>query len=138
MNIESLMTKKVATIGMDDTVKTVSEIFSKVNFHHLLVIEDDSLCGVISDRDLLKTTSPFLNTPNEQTRDLAILKKRAHQIMTRKVITITKDADVEQAVNLMLEKNISCLPVVSPSGAIEGIITWKDIIRTYVKEIKER
>ena len=137
MKIESLMTKKVSTIGMDDTVKTISEFFSKVNFHHLLVIEEDMLCGVISDRDLLKTTSPFLNTPNEQTRDLAILKKKAHQIMTRAVITISKDADVEQAVNLMLKKNISCLPVVSQSGSIEGIITWKDIIREYVKQMKE-
>ena len=137
MRVQGIMTVKVATIGMDDTIKTISEIFSKVHFHHLLVLEEEKLCGIISDRDLLRTTSPFLNTPNEQTRDIAILKKKAHQIMSRDVIAISKETEVAEAVDLMLEKNISCLPVVSSEGTVEGILTWKDILREMAKQLKE-
>lgn len=131
MRLHSVMTKKVVTVDMDDTLAILWEIFHYVRFHHLLVIENNELRGIISDRDLLKALSPFINTPAEQKRDLMILKKRAHQIMTRKPITITKDAGCEDAARLMLRENISCLPVVSSDGQIEGIVTWKDLLRAY-------
>ncbi|MBU4055943.1 MAG: CBS domain-containing protein, partial [Proteobacteria bacterium] len=64
MKIESLMTTKVATVGMDETLQALNDIFLKANFHHLLVVENHALRGVISDRDVLRMTSPFLNTPS--------------------------------------------------------------------------
>ena len=109
----------------------IYEIFDKKRFHHLLVIEEDELRGVISDRDVLKVISPFLNTLAEQDRDLTTLKKRAHQIMSRKPITITKDTSSEEAAHLLLRENISCLPVLSSDGKIDGIITWKDLLKAY-------
>lgn len=131
MRLDSIMTRRVVTVGMDDTLAILFEIFHYVRFHHLLVIEDNELRGIISDRDLLKASSPFVNTSAEQKRDLMLLKKRAHQIMTRKPITIAKEASCEDAARLMLRENISCLPVVSPNGQIEGIVTWKDLLRSY-------
>lgn len=125
------MTNEVVTVGMDDFLSTICGIFDKLRFHHLLVVEDDELRGVISDRDVLKASSPFLNTLSEQNRDVAILRKRAHQIMTRKPITITKEATSEDAVRLMLRETVSCLPVISSDGKIEGILTWKDLLNAY-------
>jgi len=136
MKIESLMTTKVATVGMDETLQALNDIFLKANFHHLLVVENHALRGVISDRDVLRMTSPFLNTPSEQARDVAVLKRKAHQIMTREVITISKDENVESAVELMLGKKISCLPVVEKFGKIEGIVTLKDLVKSLMKELK--
>jgi acetoin utilization protein AcuB len=129
------MTKDVITVDMDTSLKTMYAMFEKGKFHHLLVIEDEKLFGVISDRDVLKALSPFLNTFSEQDRDLSTLKKRAHQIMSRKPITITKEASSKEAVQLMLQKNISCLPVVSSDGQIEGIITWKDLLNAYSQQV---
>ncbi|UCC97030.1 MAG: CBS domain-containing protein [Phycisphaerales bacterium] len=125
------MTRKVVTVEMDDTLGTLWEIFRNVKFHHLLVVEDGELRGVISDRDLLKASSPFVNTFAEQKRDLTLLKKRAHQIMSRKPITIGKEATSEEASQLMLRSSISCLPVISAEGSIDGIITWRDLLTAY-------
>ena len=132
MKIRSIMTTKVVTVSMDDPLKVIIEIFSHARFHHLLVVERDRLRGVISDRDVLKTTSPFLHTISERPRDLAILNKRAHQIMTREPVTITVDTTLEEAINLLLHENVSCLPVLSEDGRIEGIVTWKDLIRAHL------
>jgi acetoin utilization protein AcuB len=129
------MTKDVVTIDMDTSLKTINRIFDDRRFHHLLVVENNELCGVISDRDLLKALSPFLNTLAEQDRDLSTLKKRAHQIMSRKLITITKEASSEDAARLMLRENISCLPVISSDGQIEGIVTWKDLLNAYSQQV---
>jgi acetoin utilization protein AcuB len=119
---------------MDDSLRTINEIFDNVRFHHLLVVEDDELCGIISDRDILRASSPFQNTLSEQNRDVAILRKRAHQIMSRNPITITKEASSEDAIRLMLQENISCLPIISSDGQIEGIITWKDLLNAYSQQ----
>jgi CBS domain-containing protein len=54
---------------------------------------------------------------------------RAHQIMTRQVVTVATDAAIADAANIMLEKHISGLPVVDASGKLVGIISQGDFIR---------
>jgi CBS domain-containing protein len=54
---------------------------------------------------------------------------RAHQIMTRTVITVTPDTKIGDAANMMLEKHVSGLPVVDTSGKLVGIISEGDFIR---------
>ena len=130
MTVDSIMSRKVFKVRMDDTIATVREIFDHVRFHHLLVVEKRKLVGVISDRDLLKALSPFLDTLSERPCDAAILNRKVHQIMSRRPITTTKNATIQTAMKLLVENNVSCLPVVSPQGVIEGIVTWKDILRS--------
>jgi CBS domain-containing protein len=54
---------------------------------------------------------------------------RAHQIMTRQVITIAAEASIVDAANIMLDKHISGLPVVDDAGKLVGIISQGDFIR---------
>ena len=131
MKVGSIMIKDVFKVRMDDTIGTIREILRHSEFHHLLVIEDHKLVGILSDRDILKNISPFLDTWSESTRDLSILNKRVHQFMTHKPVTVTKETSLEVAANLLLKHHISCLPVVSSSREIEGIVTWRDILRAY-------
>jgi acetoin utilization protein AcuB len=131
MKLNSIMNTEVVTVGMDASLRSISRMFEEGEFHHVLVIEDGELFGVISERDLLRASSPFLNTGCEQNRDIATLSKRAHQLMSRKPFTITAEADAEDAVRLMLQKGISCLPVVSSDGQLVGIVTTKDFLRAY-------
>jgi acetoin utilization protein AcuB len=130
--VAELMTREVVTVGLDDDLRIVRDKFQKFGFHHLLVVENGRLLGVISDRDLLKALSPFIGTLSEQERDLATLSRRAHRIMTARLITIGPEATVQEAADLLVRHRISCLPVVSATGAIEGILTWKDILRWLV------
>jgi len=134
MKISSIMTKEVVTVDMDTSLKTICRIFDDKKFHHLFVVDNNELIGVISDRDLFKALSPFLKTPAEQNRDLATLKKRAHQIMSRKPVTVKKGTSSKDAIRLILRKNISCLPVISSDGQIEGIVTWRDLIIAYSQQ----
>jgi CBS-domain-containing membrane protein len=56
-------------------------------------------------------------------------KMRAHQIMTRQVITMAIDAPIVDAANSMLRNHISGLPVVDEAGRLVGIISQGDFIR---------
>jgi acetoin utilization protein AcuB len=138
MTVEKIMSTKVVTIGMDDTVETAKVLFERFHFHHLLVIgEGDRLVGVVSDRDLLKSLSPFISTLIERPQDLRTLKKRIHQIMSYRPITAFRDHTIREAAALMLENGISCLPIVRADRTVEGIVTWKDIFKWLIAQLDE-
>jgi CBS domain-containing protein len=54
---------------------------------------------------------------------------RAHQIMTRSVVTVAPDATILEAANIMLGKHVSGLPVVDAGGKLVGIVSEGDFIR---------
>lgn len=128
MNIEQIMTRQTIFIQMDDDIRRVRDLFEEHGFHHLLVVEKGKLSGVISDRDLLRSLSPFTGQLSERPQDLATLNRHVHQIMTREPVTITPDMEVEQATAIMLELHVSCLPVVTDMGKTVGIVTWRDLL----------
>ena len=128
MLIKEIMTTRVATVSMDDRLGVIKEIFEQANFRHLLVVEEEELVGILSDKDLFRALSPYLESPGENQRDRDTLSRRVHQVMTREVITISADASLELAANLMLDRGISCLPVLE-DGKLQGIITWRDLLK---------
>lgn len=124
------MSTRVVTIEMDDRLSVAKEIFENAPFHHLLVIEDDELQGVLSERDYLRALSPHVGNINETERDSETLQRRAHQVMSRNPVTIAPHKTLKEASRLMLEHDIGSLPVLK-RGEIVGIITWKDLLRAY-------
>ena len=54
---------------------------------------------------------------------------RAHQIMSRPVITVTPDTTIVEAANTMLQKHISGLPVVDATGKLVGVLSEGDFVR---------
>jgi acetoin utilization protein AcuB len=82
MNISMIMSKKVVTVGPDDSLGMVKDIFDHARFHHLLVVEEDVLWGVISDRDLFRSISPNIGTNRYTPRDLETLNQRVHSVIT--------------------------------------------------------
>jgi CBS domain-containing protein len=54
---------------------------------------------------------------------------RAHQIMTRPVITVTPDTTIVEAANLMLQRHVSGLPVADAAGRLVGMLSEGDFIR---------
>ena len=129
MNVSEIMTKKVTTVGMDYTLGKLRDLFEKHGFHHVLVVDKRRVTGVVSDRDLLRNVSPFVEKMAERSQDVATLKRRVHQIMTRKPVTITSETSVEDAAKVMLEHRVSCLPVITEAGYPLGIVTWRDMLR---------
>ena len=147
--VEAVMTRVIITINMDEPLHQVQRIFEREGFHHLLVINEGELVGVISDRDLLSALSPYVNTPSEKRRDERTLHRRAHHIMSRRLTTVTRSTPIAHAAALLLKHGIGCLPVISSSApvqtyagshlrlvtagrTVEGIVTWRDIMAYYL------
>jgi acetoin utilization protein AcuB len=130
MKVDEIMSREPVTVGMDDDLHRVKDLFELYRFHHLLVLLGERLVGVISDRDLLRASSPFIGRASERPQDVATLNRRVHQIMSRSLVVVGPETAVEEAARIMLGKRVSCLPVVAAGGELLGIVTWRDQLRS--------
>jgi acetoin utilization protein AcuB len=123
------MTAGIVTVAMDDSLEAVRAMFKQHRFHHLIVADHGKAVGVLSERDLLKHISPFLDHMSERSQDTWTLKKRVHQIMARDLVWASPDTSIHDASLMMAANRISCLPVLDDRGRAIGIITARDILR---------
>lgn len=135
--VESIMTRRVLSVDMDRSLEHVRRVFEEATFHHLVVVEDSKLVGLISDRDLFKAISPFAGTLSEQSKDANTLRKAVHQIMSRDITTCTPGTTVREAGRLMLDGKFSCLPVVEGDGRCVGIVTVRDLAKWAVELLSD-
>ena len=135
MTASKVMTRKVVTVTMDASLGRIREVFEAHGFHHLVVVEHHKPVGVISDRDVLRELSPYIGKMSERNADVATLKRKAHQIMSRQVHTAQVDSDVCDLIRMMLGEKIGCVPIVGGKGELEGIVTWRDILAWCADEI---
>jgi len=133
MNITEIMSSPIKSVTLDDFLKDVKEIFDSNDIRHLIVIEEGTLIGIVSERDLLKNISPYLNSNVYTTRDLATLNQRVIHIVTRNPKFLKVTDQVEDAIALFNSVRIGCIPIVDDHHVPVGIVTRGDIIRHFYK-----
>jgi len=133
MTVESIMSRDVVTVSPDAALIDIRKRLQEGGFNHMLVVEDGTLCGVISDRDVLKAISPFLDTYSEEHRDVKTLSQPASEIMQGDPITVAPNTPIEEASQTLLDNRVSSLPVVEEDDLV-GIVTGKDMLEYYVSE----
>lgn len=134
MIVDAIMSRDLVTVTPDTALMEIRRLLHERGFRHLLVVEpDETLCGVISDRDVLAALSPFLDTYSEKHRDVKTLEQPASKIMRADPIRVEAGTDIDEAAHLLLDNNISSLPVVE-EAALVGIVTTKDLLQHYADE----
>jgi acetoin utilization protein AcuB len=131
MQISQIMSTKPVSVSLDDHLDVVKDIFDNARFHHVLVVDEGKLFGVISDRDLLKAISPNIGTNRYTARDLETLAQPVHRIVTRRPLTLKPDASVDDAIAIFNSHRISCIPIVDDEGVAVGIVSWRDIMKSF-------
>lgn len=112
MKIENIMNKAVV-IDFDTNVKEAAKIMSKRNIGSLVILKNNKIKGIITERDILKNISS--------------LNKKISSVMTKRVITIELNQDLENVTLVMTKHKIKRL-LITEEGKLVGIITATDII----------
>ncbi len=132
MRVKDVMTPTPTTAAPDDNLKTALERMARVG-RRLPVIAAGQLVGIITDRDLrLAMNSPHILRDKWQD-DYLLEQTTVESCMTRNPVTITPEAPLQEAANLMMKGRFSGLPVVDLDGQVVGIITVTDLIQTLVQ-----
>lgn len=109
----------VFSIPPDATVFEAIRTMVDRNVGALLVMEDDRVVGIITERDYLRRVA----LEGRSSRTTAV-----REIMTPEVVVVTPDRELEQAMAVMTERRIRHLPVLD-GGRLAGIISIGDIVK---------
>ncbi|MEQ1553776.1 MAG: CBS domain-containing protein [Ferruginibacter sp.] len=130
MTVSQLLSSKgslVFSITASITVYEAIKIMGEKNIGALLVIENDVLKGILSERDYARKV-----VLKDKTSRGTLVK----DIMTENVITITPNQTIENCMELMSTKHIRHLPVCD-SNKVVGIISISDIVTAIINSQKE-
>lgn len=132
MLVKNWMSKPVVTIDVDDAMDDAIKLLKKHNIKMLPVMKRGKLVGIVTDRDL-KRASASDATSLEIHELLYLLSTiKIKDIMTKKPITVPFDYTVEETAEILLENNISGVPVDDRYGDIVGVITQNDLFRIII------
>lgn len=132
MFVAERMTKHPVSVKSDATIGEVDRLMKKNKFHRMLIVDDGKLVGYVSDRDVMRVApSPATSLSKFEIREL-LDKLKVSDIMQKKVVTVNEDATIEEAALIMYNNKVGGLPVISEVGAVVGIITATDILKTFV------
>ncbi len=124
-----IYTKNAISVFQTDTVVFARKIMEKNGTHRLLVIdkEDGDLLGIITEKDIAHALKLFRDlTADYSHPDIKLLK--VSDFMKKNLRTLNNDAKIKDAAKIMLENNISGIPVSGEDGNF-GMITKTDIVR---------
>lgn len=127
MLVRDVMTPNPITIEPTHSIGTALARMRRGGFRRLPVVEDGKLVGIVTDRDLrLAMNSPFVL--REGWYDSYLMEHiEVRSCMTERPITISSDADIIDAVQLLKNQKIGGVPVVE-DGNLVGILTETDLL----------
>jgi CBS-domain-containing membrane protein len=128
MKAEDIMTRFVFDVMESDDIY---QAFSKLRQHHihqLVVVDVDSqLCGMVSDRDVLRAWAEVANSDRHF--------PRVDSIMKRDIITCSPQDNLAHITAMMLEHRVHAVPVINAKRRPVGIITTTDLLRFGFKNL---
>ena len=129
--IRMIMTEKVITVGPETVMSEVAAMFNSKSVHHIPVVEDDKVLGMISTSDYYKLEHHFTLFKTHQADEMnaAIFRSLlAKEVMTAPVATVRSNDTVQFAADIFKENLFHALPVVDEKKKIVGIITPYDLM----------
>ncbi|MEE9495314.1 MAG: CBS and ACT domain-containing protein [Desulfobacterales bacterium] len=134
MFVSNSMTRKVLTIDQDAGIFKAQEKMAANRIRHLPVVdEDNSLIGIVTDRDIRSAVPDrFFQKPASGKDEDQISDLRVRDIMTENPTTISPSYTVQDALLLIQKLRVGALPVVDAEGKLKGIISVRDLLRAFI------
>ena len=126
--VRDYMTSDPQTLDMKSTLLNAVLLLRRSELRHIPILDNDRLVGVLSDRDVARWAPSLLTSLTPQEYNRVFEETPVGKVMTRNPISVSPDAPLAEAVNLMYKHRLGCLPVLE-AGRLSGIITVTDMLR---------
>ena len=120
--------RKIWTISKDQNVRQALILMSENNVGAIIIVDNNHFpIGIFSERDYARK----IVLKGKSSKDTLL-----DEVMTKELITVTKNYKIDQCMKIMNEKGIRHLPVLE-NKKIVGIISIRDVLKIMMKEQKE-
>jgi CBS domain-containing protein len=117
----------VATVAPTATVRELLDLLAEQRIGAAVVTREGAIAGIVSERDVVRNLSEH----GGGLLDLAV-----SEIMTAEVVTCRRDATVEDLARTMTERRIRHVPVVDDEGALIGIVSIGDVVKSRIGDLE--
>lgn len=118
--------RQCETIGPDKTVKEAMEKIAQKKIGALLVMDNESLLGIITERDIFRLVA---------SRNEAAFDKPVREYMSTNLIVGLPDDDIDVIMAYMTNNRFRHVPILE-NGKLAGIISIGDIVKAEVDDLK--
>ena len=116
----------VVTVPPSATVRELLDVLAEHRIGAVVVSSGAGIAGIVSERDVVR-----------HLRDGAeLLDQPIARIMTTEVVTCRRDTPVDALMTTMTERRIRHVPVVDERGAIVGIVSIGDLVKSRISELE--
>ena len=127
MNLLKIGKEPVAIDSSATVIEALHEM-EKAKVGAILIIDDNQLNGVFTERDLMMRV--VLKDKNPESTPVT-------DVMTSPVLTVTKDGEPDDVLKRMQEKHIRHLPLVNADGDVEGMISIRHLLTEKVEHLTQ-
>ena len=146
--VQDIMTEQVVCLGPENTLAEAIEAMQQGEFRHVPIVDTEAIVvGILSDRDVLRylpfvggqrlpRTGAFRSSLFEVDVKDPSLSLPLARVMTRNVTHVLPNCSFYDAVKMLHELRISCLPVVDKERRLRGILTVTNVMRALLSAYK--
>ena len=133
MTLDMIMSTDLITINPEENLAAARALMHDNRIHHLPVVEDGALVGLVTLTNVLAATDSFLRDDDSRIHAKEIVVR---DMMVTDVATVDEHASLRQAALFLEKHRIGCLPVVT-DGELKGIITDTDFVAVAINLLEQ-
>ena len=129
MTVKRMMKKNPITTTAKTSIVDVADILKENHIHRLPVLDKKGkLIGVITEKDILHASPSPVSSLSVYEMPYMLSRLKVSNLMTKDVRTIDPDTTVEEAAKIMVDDDLSCLPVIEGEKLV-GIVSKSDMFK---------
>jgi len=129
--VSSIMTEDLITISPNDTMKKVEDIFNREHIHHLPVIDEGKLVGIVSKTDYYHFKRGYNHAEvREEVEEKRLISSKVQHVMTTGLAKLEPEDPLDVALEVFKENLFHALPIVR-NDHLRGIVTTLDVIKYF-------
>jgi len=147
--VDKIMTPEVVSVRPDTSVARIARLMYEKAISAIPVVDEgERVVGIVTDIDLIVRNTrieppgffpllegriPLETSGHFKRRIQRMVGNKAEDVMTRDVITVGPEEDIEALADIMVKRSINAVPVVE-NGRLAGIVARADVIRWMTRD----
>jgi len=125
--VSKIMKTDVVTVDVSETVATAARRMSERNLGAVVVVSDDKVWGIFTERDLLNRVVAAERDPR---------KTMVSEVATTACTTVDGNTEVMECYRILRDRTFRHLPIVDDESRPIGMIAARDFLRTFVVQME--